>query len=96
MEILLGFSLIANVAFGWMLWQSQKDSAKERTAILAEAQKEREQLANRIQAPEATVALSMSDDEGLDNVKFDDDEDFHKSMQAVENLEREFGVVGGS
>lgn len=92
MEVLLGISITANVAFGWFLVKMLKDSARERQAMLAESQAERASLLDRIQAPEAAVALSMSDDtEGLNNVMYDDDADFQKSMAEVQRLEKEYG-----
>jgi len=94
MEVLLGISIIANVAFAYLLVSQNKDHAKERQSMLAESQSERSQLLNRIQAPETQVALSMNaEQEGLLNTRFDDDDDFRKSMAAVERLEQQFGVV---
>ena len=96
MEFLLAFSIATNIVVVALLFLSRKDEARERQAMLAEAQNERARLLDRIQAPEAAVALSLSDEQelkGLDNVKFDDDEDFNRSMKAVTDLEREFGVV---
>jgi len=91
MEILLGVSIIANVGFGYMLLRLNQDAAIERQSILAEVQAERVALLNRIQAPEAAVAISMDDDSGLLNTKWEDDQDFNNSIEAIENLEKKLG-----
>lgn len=51
------------------------------------ADKERMYLLNRVQAPEAAVAMSLSEDVGGQklHVSVDDDEDFQKNLEALES-----------
>jgi predicted membrane protein len=86
-------TVIIVIASYYMLDQRDQRERKERQAREAEIQNERAVLISRIQAPEATAMFAI-DQEGLNNVRFDDDADFNKAMEMAAMAESPEDIAG--
>jgi hypothetical protein len=82
MTYLFALALPVIAALLWLLHQERK----ERTRLLNDARTERQQLLNRIQAPEVAVGQSLEPDGPVERgwVNYDDDDDLAKELARLD------------